>query len=359
MRIFVSYFVLILCLFLSSCKGQSTATKPVSVTSIHQDSISARAETLAEFKVNVHDQDYQGNQLSGVVRTMFQDSKGDLWFGTQNGLGRYNADGLVYYDLMDWNGQSATIHVILEDATGTIWIGFSGGIAAYDGTKFTMYYEKDILSNGGVWSMLMDQDGLLWIGTTKGVYTFDGEALTPFDLPEGKKNPAMGVSTAKMVHSIIEDRKGHLWFATNGGAYRYDGHTLTGLSEQDGLQSDFVHQIVEAADGNYWIATFKGLSQYDGTSVINITENLLKGGEGIGCIFEASNGTLWFTANKRDVYSYKDEVFTKVHIKDGDFIPLPFQIYEDQQERLWFVGFKGAYRLEYDSFVNVTRDGPW
>ena len=326
---------------------------------IHEDSISMRAETLPEFRVSPHDKKFQGNQISGVVRTVFQDKKRNYWFGTQNGLCRKDQNGLVYFDLKDSNGQSVTVHVIREDHIGNIWIGFGGGIAKYDGAYFTVFHQKDILTSSGLWSMTIDTNDTLWIGTTSGVFTFNGEELIPFDIPEGKVDPTKGVSTTKMVNSIMEDSKGKMWFGTNGGAYFYDGKTLNNISKKDGLLSDFVHHIMEDSKGNYWISTSEGLFEYDGSSLINKSESLYKTDEGIGCILEDKNGTIWFTANRRDIYSYKDKKFTKIRVETGDYSPMPFQIYQDQQDRLWFVGFKGAYRLEKDSFVNVTRNGPW
>lgn len=326
---------------------------------IHEYSISTRAENLPEFRVDVHDKEYQGNQISGVVRTVFQDKKENYWFGSQNGLCRKDQNGLVYFDLKDANGQSVTVHVILEDHIGNIWIGFGGGIAKYDGAYFTVFHQKDILTSSGLWSMTIDKKGTLWIGTTNGVFTFDGEALIPFEIPESKIDPTKGVSTTKMVHSIMEDSKGNMWFATNGGAYVFDGKKLKNISKKDGLLSDFVHQIIEDSKGNYWFSTSQGLFEYDGRSLINRSENLYKTDEGVSCILEDKNGAIWFTANRRHIYSYKDKKITKIHIEVGDMNPLPFQIYQDQQDRLWFVGFKGAYRLEKDSFVNVTRNGPW
>lgn len=351
-------------LVMTSCAGQieNNATQLKFIpeqTKILANSISLKAETLPEYRVDVHDKDYQGNQISGVVRTVFQDSKGNFWFGTQSGLCRKDKNGLVYFDLKNRTGQGVTVHVILEDKMGAIWIGYGGGIAKYDGTYFTNYHEKDILTTGGLWSMLMDSKGILWIGTTQGAFTFDGKAFTPFEIPEGKVNPNFGVSTSKMIHSIIEDSKGNMWFATNGGAYIFDGKTLTNISAKDQLLSNFVNQIIERADGTYWISTVNGLFLYDGTTFKSITEKLLGKDEGVGCIFEDKTGTIWFTANKRDIYSYNGETFNKIQIKEGDFRPFPFQIYQDQQERLWFVGFKGAYRLENNAFVNVTRNGPW
>jgi ligand-binding sensor domain-containing protein len=358
-RIGASCFTLILAFVLNSCAGQITASIPVEVTRIHQDSISLEAETLPEFRVDVHDNEYQGNQISGVVRTVLQDTKGNFWFGTQNGLCRYDKDGLDYFDLKDWNGQGVTVHVIVEDKTGNIWIGYGGGIAKYDGNYFTIYHEKDILIRGGLWSMAMDRKGVLWIGTTQGVYTFDGEALSPFKLPEGTIDSTKGISTTKMIHSIVEDSNGKMWFATNSGVHIYDGNTLTSISEMNGLQSDFASQIIESTAGNFWISTTTGLFRYNRNSLTNITEELIKRGDSIGSIFEDKDGTLWFSVNKRDIYSYNGKAFIKIRSKDSDYAPFPFQIYQDQQERIWLVGFKGAYRIENNNMINVTRNGPW
>ena len=354
-----SYFSLLLLFILNSCAGQNAEPKAVSITKIHQDSISVNAATLPEFKVDVHDKESQGNQISGVIRTVFQDSKGNYWFGTQDGLCRKDKNGLFYFDLKDSNNQGVTVHTIIEDTNGIIWIGYGGGIAKYDGSYFTVFHQKDILLRTGLWSMTMDKKGILWIGTTQGVFTFDGKTLTPFEIPEGKINPSMGISTAKMVHSIIEDRNGNMWFATNGGAYKYDGTSLKNISEKDGLQSNFVSTVIESKMGYFYIAISKAIYKYDGNTLTNITEKLIKNDDSIGCVYEDKEGTLWFSVNKREIYNYNTNGFTKVKNKDGDFSPFPFQIYQDLQNRFWFVGFKGAYRLDNGAFVNVTRDGPW
>ncbi len=354
-----SFFTLALLFLFNSCVGKTAEPIPVEVVRVHQDSISMRAETLPEFKVDVHSKEYQGNQISGVVRTVLQDSNGNFWFGTQNGLCRHDKSGLVYFDLKDWNGAGVTVHVILEDKAGNIWVGYGGGIAKFDGNYFTVYHEKNILTKSSLWSMTMDKNGLLWVGTTQGVFTFDGKELTPFEIPEGKINNSRGISSAKMIHYILEDSKGKMWFATNGGVYIYDGITLTNISEKDGLASNFVNQIIESKKGGYWISTSKGLFKYNGKELTNMSENLLKNKEGIGCAFEAKNGTLWFSANRREIYSYNGKEFTKTPIKENNFDPLPFQLYHDQQERLWVVGFKGAYRLENNTLINVNRNGPW
>jgi len=349
-------FSLLLLLFIISCKGQ---IKRPEIIKIHKDSITLRAELLPEYRNSIHDKEYQGNQISGVIRTVFQDKKGDFWFGTQNGLCLYNKYGLVYFELKDANGQNITVHAIIEDKIGNIWIGYGGGIAKYDGKYFTVYYQKEILINNGLWSMMMDKKGKLWIGTTQGVFTFNGEVFEHFEIPEGKIDDTRGISTTKIIHSIIEDQNGKIWFATNGGVYIYDGNSLKNISEQDGLQSYFASQIIESTDGNFWISTTTGIFRYNEKTLTNITEKLINKDGSIGCIYEDKNGILWFSVNKRDIYSYNGKEFTKIKNKENDFTPFPFQIYQDQKDRMWFVGFKGAYRYENDTFINVTRTGPW
>jgi ligand-binding sensor domain-containing protein len=358
-KLIVPFISLYVALFLIPAYGQIETSFNLVVTKIHQSDISQKAETLPEFRNDVHDTDYQGNQISGVIRTMFQDTKSNFWFGTQNGLCRKDKDGLVYFNLKDSNGQNVTIYEILEDKLGNIWVGYGGGIAKFDGTHFTVYHEKNILTSSSLWGMAVDSKGQVWVGTTSGLYTLNGESLTPFEIPEGKIDPSKGVSSAKMIHSIMEDSQGNMWFGTNNGVFKYDGDSLVNICDKNGLQSNFVGQVLESKAGNFWINTSSGVYTYNGDSLTEITEKLLKENDKIGIVFEDKNGTLWLTVNKRDIYSYDGTSFSKLYIPEGDFKPLPFRMYQDQDDRLWIVGLKGAHRLENNLLINVTRDGPW
>ena len=102
-------------------------------TKVLADDIAVPASSLPEFKNDPHVKESQGNQISGVVRTILQDAGGSLWFGTQNGLSRYDGTALVYFDLKDELGQGITVTAIAEDRDGNIWIGSTGGLTRYDG----------------------------------------------------------------------------------------------------------------------------------------------------------------------------------------------------------------------------------
>lgn len=353
--------ILIFSIFIISCDDQNTKNVSQEKIKIHEDSISISAESLPEFKTDPHAKEYQRNQISGVVRTIFQDKKGNYWFGTQDGLCRHNGKTLIYFDIKNNLGSGVTVYAIAQDQTGdNIWIGHSGGITKYDGKYFTNYSEKDGLINNNVWSIATDKTGNVWIGTIDGVCKFDGKNFTPFEIPAGRRDTTKGVTSEKMIHSIMEDSKGNMWFATNGGAYKYDGKTLTNLSEENGLCNNFVNTIMEDKKGNIWFtSSHNGLCRYDGTSFTNITENFDTAGKGIGNILEDKTGNIWFVVKGFGVNRFDGNTITNYHTGEGLFSHTTFQIYEDLQGRIWFVGFKGVFRFDGESIINVTRDGPW
>ncbi|MER3330105.1 MAG: two-component regulator propeller domain-containing protein, partial [Candidatus Kapaibacterium sp.] len=213
-------------------------------------------------------------QVGGVVRDIFEDSKGNLWFGTEDGPFRYDGKNLEFFDdIKNQFGQGVTIKEIAEDQKGNLWFGHTGGISKYNGHKFTNYNEKDGLISDDVWKIGIDKKGIVWIGTTYGTCSFDGKSFTKFELPESQRDSSKGISSTKIIHSIFSDSKGNLWFGTNGGAYKYDGESLTNISEIDGLCSNFVNKIIEDRIGNIWFVTSRnGICVYDGKSFKNIEE---------------------------------------------------------------------------------------
>ena len=71
---------------------------------------------------------------------------------------------------------------IFEDSNGNIWFGTNGGgVSKYDGRTFTHFTEKEGLSNNIVWSIIEDSKGSLWFGTNGGgVSKYDGESFIHF-----------------------------------------------------------------------------------------------------------------------------------------------------------------------------------
>jgi ligand-binding sensor domain-containing protein len=157
----------------------------------------------------------------------------------------------------------------------------------------------------------------------------------------------------------MEDRKGTLWFSSNAGLFSYSNHKLIDVSDQVGIQTDFVNKLFEDKHGELWVSTKKGLYHLKENKVYNITADKIEVGKGIGSIAEDKEGNIWFVANQHDLYIYDGKKLSEYQKSEENKGPVIFQIYRDQDDRLWFVGYGGAYRLENGKFLNITKNGPW
>lgn len=129
---------------------------------------------------------------------------------------------------------SNSVRAIVQDKVGFIWFGTDEGLVRYDGKRMEIF-RKNSLGNktfeiGSIISLL-DVEENLWLGTDKGVYVFDyrKSRFSFFD-----KKTTSGVSVEASVNNIVIDKNRNLWFSTYGqGVFRYD------LKTEELLQYDF------------------------------------------------------------------------------------------------------------------------
>jgi len=347
---------MIVILSMYSCVSLKTPSQSPIGPEVQTASESDTEISSAEFIPYLHLE----KKISDVVRTIFQDSKGNIWFGTQNGAFCYDGSTLsIVNTIQSQFGQNVTIKDITEDGNGNIWFGHTDGISVIDPEKRTTnYYESDGLLSNDVWCILADYKNQIWIGTINGVCKFDGYTFEEFAIPESEIDTTKGVSSSKMIHDIMQDSKNRLWFSTNGGVYVQNADSLSNISIKNGLKSNFINQVVEDQNGNYWISSSKGLFLLEGESLIDKTAQFFNDHRGTGSILEDSKGNIWFNASQK-VYKVQGEEYTEFQVQDGKKDLLPFFIYEDQQNRIWFVGFGGAFRKDQEKFTFITKDGPF
>ncbi|NNJ82400.1 MAG: hypothetical protein HKP11_09415 [Flavobacteriaceae bacterium] len=390
------YLLLFLFIFIAACNGQDKKNKSEE-TSVGSDTIT-KDTTSKVIRNSTLDYENPFNpptindslffiegQLCQHLRKIFQDSRGNLWFGTNvYGLMRYDGKKLEYFSKKDGLG-GGRITGIIEDNAGNLWIGTYSGLTKFDGETFTNFSKQDGLLNTEIWSLLLDSKGMFWIGTTEGVFRFDGEKFTPFSIPKADVKDAITVYSFNRVSNMMEDKNGLIWFGTDGyGICKYDpsvalkqsGNSFTHLTKEDGLPGNNISGILEDKNGNIWIGTmFGGVSKFDGKTFTNFTQNGVVSGIEVGGFFEDSGGNIWFAAENEGVYRYDPMAstrttgvsFTKFNSKNGLQSKGVLCIYEDKQGRFWLGGWGGlfrynpsaALRADGNLFFSVTRDGPW
>src|SRR6185369_13636626 len=188
-RIFPHILGLVLALNLAACGGRLTppatptadsapSSRPVAGNRELQTSLPAVCDCVLRFDhLNIE----QGLSQSSVM-DIFQDSRGFMWFGTEDGLNRY--DGYTFRNYKPDPDKPDSISdrwitAILEDQDGYLWVGTRQGVNRYDPRleNFIHYQHNDAnpnsLIDNHINTLYLDHDNNLWIGTAYGLDLLD------------------------------------------------------------------------------------------------------------------------------------------------------------------------------------------
>ena len=311
-------------------------------------------------------------QVSAYIVAAFEDSKDNLWFGTNGqGVARWDGMSLRYFSIAD--GLIGDVVMgIAEDRDGNLWFGTHDGASKFDGATFTSFATAEGLRGSGC-KVLVDRKGVVWAGTSDGVFKHDGKAFNAFEMPV----PVIDTPSYKMVPGkvwdLFEDSKGNLWFGRDGyGACMYNGETFTHFMKKDGLCSNNVASIVEDTQGNIWFGSITsdfpeyiqegGVSRYDGNTFTQFPEVRGLTANDIYNLYTDRSGKIWIGAIGVGAYRYNATTFTLFDKTDRPDLTKYFAIQafvEDRHGTLWFGFSGGLFRFSANSFVNVMRGGPW
>jgi diguanylate cyclase (GGDEF)-like protein len=164
----------------------------------------------------------QGLSQSSVFCTL-QDRRGFLWFGTEDGLNRYDGYSFRIFrpDANDPRSISSNFILSLaEDPSGQIWVGTSGGgLNRYNPESETFKVfrtgeSSDSLPNNVITCLFLDRKERLWIGTEAGLCMLDKTGILA-------ENPSLLridlAETGSHITAIHEDGHGGLWIGTASG----------------------------------------------------------------------------------------------------------------------------------------------
>ena len=200
--------------------------------------------------------------VSNTVLTIFQDSHGTMWFGTTDGLTRYDGENFRTFTTEDGLSRN-TIGLIFEDQQGMLW--FADGVLSHfleRGKPMDMSWMETPLSELDVTMYDETPERITRSIPLKGVSRYDGEKFKVFTTADGLARDT--------VKDIFEDETGTIWFATSSGVSRYDGEKFNNIIVNGPIGMDVLpdwwNQITALARdtaGNFWFGSTAGVTYYN------------------------------------------------------------------------------------------------
>lgn len=225
-------------------------------------SLTAQAYTFKKYQVN--------NGLSeNSVQIIIQDHQGFMWFGTKDGLNRFDGYEYKVYKTIPDDSLSLGnnfVRSIYQDKNHNLWVGTDSHLYLFDyfTEKFRLFSVKSNLGediNSGVLAVCPENDSLLWIGTVKqGAFCYNKNTGKLQQYISGKSDRSL---KSNVIWRIYRDYSGTVWLGTREGLSRYNRetdsfYTYTIQNTQGTLINDEILSVYEDSDGNLWIGTWSG-----------------------------------------------------------------------------------------------------
>ena len=293
-----------------------------------------------------------------TVQCILQDNKGFMWFGTEDGLNRYDGYKFKIYRHDPENPYSISdnsIWAIYEDSYGELWIGTFNGLNRYIRAKdeFVRYQNDpqnpESLSDNIIWTIFEDSFGNLWIGTDKGGLNLFDRATESFtNYTHDKNNDSSLISNS--VISILEDNIGNFWVGTFSGLSRFNReqekfyHYVNEPDNPNSLKNNEIAVIYEDRSGVLWFGTGDGLVSFDRkkNQFIHHPFNIqTKIKISIQTIYEDHSGLLWLGTDVSGLFIFDKQKGSFIHYENNPDDPSSlssndvWSIYKDRSDVLW------------------------
>ncbi len=308
-----------------------------------------------------------------TVPSIFQDSRGFLWFGTLDGLNRYDGYNIKVFQSSADRPESISsnhINAITEDSVGYLWIGTDKGLNRYchaSGEFISFFKDKETeynISNDRVSFVYRDKLGQIWIGTEQGLDCVNQKTLT------FTKRTFNHFLYNNRIITIHDDSYGNLWIGTLKGLVKYNIKSSKYFifrkesHNSNSITSNHIRSVFEDSRKNLWIGTSDGLNLYDpkndsfrhfGKTIypdLTLTNNAVR------CIIEDKEQNLLIGTNKGlNIFNLNTKTLKK-YVPDK-IIPgslnhfFVYSLFVDNAETVWIGTFNGGvnyFNQKYNQF---------
>mgnify|MGYP000176845682 CR=1 FL=1 len=318
----------------------------------------------------------EGLSQSSVL-TILQDRKGFLWFGTRDGLNKY--DGNVFKVFRHYSQDSTTlsdsfIKTLHEDANGNLWVGTMDGLNKFNiETNAFEHYDIETqkmgFDNFEIWS-IVENDNYLWLGTNLGLKKFNikKKAFEAFIYNETDKK----LFNAP-IRTLLISNSNELWIKTTAhiGVYNLKTETVRHYAYPEnsvaGLSKSNVSVLYQDKENNIWLGFKNGLARLNkATDAFEFfrmnNQNKKALTNHVRSLCEDYLGNLWIgtynglyvlNANKKSISHFQHDENNPNSLSQNSI----YKIYQDIKGDMWIGTYAGGvsyYDRSYDVFQHFS-----
>ncbi|OMQ10429.1 two-component regulator propeller domain-containing protein [[Flexibacter] sp. ATCC 35103] len=269
----------------------------------------------------------------------------------------------------DGLSQSSVI-AIHQDKFGQMWFGTRDGLNKYDGSKFTVFRNdvtnKNSISNNDILSIEEDNKGKIWVGTYNGLNCYNPVKNTFKRYLHTKTNHTISSNAIWSIKEIVDE----MWFGTSKGLTIYNKKSKQFISvfhsdtDTSTLPSNNILSILKTKKGEIWIGTTKGLCQLTSRKngklffrnyPLNATDQL-----NVQAIAEDDSGNLWIGTKNKGLLKLdkKSNAFVSF-LSENQYREINTDIRSlaiDNQGSLWIGTYDGIYILGKDKTIQKINN---
>ena len=244
------------------------------------------------------------------VHAIFKDSRNRLIIGTRNGVDVLDQETGSFKSFCSLINSEACnifrnnrVYKICEDSRGDFWFATQNGLHHFSNRKVKSYYhdpgDDNTLPSSTVREIIEGTDGVFYIGTVEGLAKLNPETGQIKTYRRKQRIDTFSISNNDIT-SLYEDQAGNIWIGTISGLNLFYKNTETFIvfSEKDGLPNNLIYAIEEDALGKIWVSTNKGLASINPSSWEIMRYDMADGLQNyefnIGASFRSNSGELFF-----------------------------------------------------------------
>jgi signal transduction histidine kinase/ligand-binding sensor domain-containing protein len=273
------------------------------------------------------DEGLPGSSVAGLVQT----ADGYLWFGTRDGLVRFDGARFTVFNRLNTPAfKSNVINGVYKGGDDTIWITTDNGLVRHSKGEFRGFSTEDGLASKFTTSVAIDATGRVVVGTGRGLVRQVSDSPLRFAAVPGVE--------PSLITRIFYDRGGRLNFSSARGVYRISNEAQgrpEQLTMQDPTPGLLVTSAYEDRDGGVWFGTSAGLRKVNGSSVDPYGPPLT--GVAINTILLDHDGSIWVGLDGGGIARLRRErkeweFYSAKQGLSNDFVSV---LFEDREHNIW------------------------